>query len=150
MSSMAKVYLLAKWGGDPLGGPTGLGFELAVKGEGEAHLYFNSHIRMRLDRERQYQGRLAEIWGKHQQVEYTWLYIFWYLVRLLMGGGISYFTPLLLWNNLHAYAIWRLMPFQPHTTTGWDYHCFTDKGAEDQRGVGWVVRGAGKGHGSFL
>lgn len=86
MSSVAKGYLLAKWGGDPLGGSTGLGLELAVKGEGEAHLYLNSHIRMWLDRERQeYQGRLAEIWGKHQQVEYTWLSICWYLVRLLMG-----------------------------------------------------------------
>lgn len=70
MSSMAKVYLPTKWDGDALGGSTGLGLELDVGGEEEAHL--NTHIRMGINREKEeYQGGLTEICGQYLQVEYN-------------------------------------------------------------------------------
>lgn len=70
MSSMDKVYLATKWDGDALEGSTGLGLELAVGGEEEAHLY--THIRIGINREREeYQGGLTEIWRQYLQVEYN-------------------------------------------------------------------------------
>ena len=69
---MAKDYLSTKWNGDALGGSTGLGLELAVGGEKESHLYFNIHIMMGINREREeYQGGLTEIWGQYLLVEYN-------------------------------------------------------------------------------